>query len=248
MNQQHTAAVIVIGNEILSGRTQDINLPYLGKRFDELGIELVEARVVRDVPEEIIHAVNHLRESCEYVFTTGGIGPTHDDITTECIAQAFGVEVERNPEAVKCLNDKYGDKNVTDARMKMANIPVGATLVDNPVSAAPGYRMENVYVFAGVPQIMQAMFEGISSELIGGDPMLTKTISAHMQESQIATTLTQLQNEHPTISIGSYPFYKNECYGVSVVSRGTDKNELNALDKKLQNMITALGATIIALT
>ncbi len=236
-----TAAVIVIGNEILSGRTQDINLGYLGKRFDELGIQLIEARVVRDVPKEIIHAVNHLRENCDYVFTTGGIGPTHDDITTDCIAEAFGVEVERNPAAVKCLTDWYGEEKVNDARLRMANIPTGATLVDNPVSGAPGYRLENVYVFAGVPKIMQAMFEGIASELVGGDPMLTRTISAHMQESQIAPGLGKLQEEYPNISIGSYPFYRNKRFGVSVVSRGTDEKELEILDQKLRKLIIDLG-------
>lgn len=241
MSQQHTAAVIVIGNEILSGRTKDINLPYLGQRFDELGIQLIEARVVRDVPEEIIQAVNQLRKMCGYVFTTGGIGPTHDDITTECIAEAFGVAVERNTEAVKRLNDHYGEASATDARMKMANIPAGATLVDNPVSIAPGYRMDNVYVFAGVPDIMQAMFEGIASELIGGDPMLTKTISAHMKESQIAAALEVLQNKYPSISIGSYPFYKDQRYGVNVVSRGTDEKVLKELEKKLTDMIEKLG-------
>lgn len=237
-----TAAVIVIGNEILSGRTQDINLSYLGKRFDELGIHLIEARVVRDIPKEIIHAVNYLRENCKYVFTTGGIGPTHDDITTECIAGAFEVEVERNPDAEKYLTDWYGEGKVNDARMKMANIPVGATLVENPVSGAPGYRMENVYVFAGVPKIMQAMFETIAPELIGGEPMLTQTISAHMQESKIAPGLDQLQNEYPEISIGSYPFYRNKRFGVSIVSRGTDQKELDILDQKLRDLMIKLGS------
>ena len=240
-----TAAVIVIGNEILSGRTQDINLPYLGKRFDELGIELIEARVVRDVPKEIIHAVNHLRKNCDYVFTTGGIGPTHDDITTDCIAEAFGVEVERNQQALKCLTDWYGKDKVNDARLKMANIPVGATLIDNPVSGAPGYRIQNVYVFAGVPRIMQAMFEGIASELTGGDPVITKTISAHMQESQIAPALEQLQDEFPDINIGSYPFYRNKRFGVSVVCRGTDEKELQRLDQKLKTLISDLGVELL---
>lgn len=240
-----TAAVIIIGNEILSGRTQDINLSYLGKRFDELGIHLIEARVVRDVPDEIIHAVNHLRGHCQYVFTTGGIGPTHDDITTECVAQAFGVAVERNPSAVKYLSDWYGEDKVNDARLKMANIPAGATLVDNPVSGAPGYRLENVYVFAGVPKIMQAMFEGIAHELIGGDPVLTRTINAHLQESQIAPGLGKLQEDYPGISIGSYPFYRNKRFGVSVVSRGTDEKELEILDQKLRDLVSELGSKLI---
>ena len=236
-----TAAVIVIGNEILSGRTQDINLGYLGKRFDELGIQLIEARVVRDVPKEIIHAVNHLRKNCDYVFTTGGIGPTHDDITTDCIAEAFGVEVERNQAAVKCLTDKYG-KEINDASMRMANIPIGATLVENPVSGAPGYQLENVYVFAGVPNIMQAMFEGVAPELVGGDPVLTRTLSVHLKESQIATGLSKLQEEYPDISIGSYPFYRNRRFGTSVVSRGTDEDQLQILDQKLRDLMSELGS------
>jgi len=239
-----TAAVIIIGNEILSGRTQDINLPYLGKRFDELGVQLIEARVVRDVPEEIIHAVNHLRENYDYVFTTGGIGPTHDDITTACIAEAFGVEVERNPAAVKCLIDKYG-KDINEASIRMADIPVSATLVENPASGAPGFRLENVYVFAGVPKIMQAMFEGITSELVGGDPILTKTISLHLKESQIAPGLGKLQKEFPDISIGSYPFYRNKRFGLSVVTRGTDQKELEKLNQKLMALISDLDAEIL---
>ncbi len=240
-NRANTAAVIIIGNEILSGRTQDINLSYLGKRFDQLGISLVEARIVRDVPEEIIDAVNHLRNEYEYVFTTGGIGPTHDDITTDCIAQAFGVNIEINPEAVKYV--AHGDKpdQISDARMKMAKIPVGATLVDNPVSGAPGYRLENVYVFAGVPNIMQAMFEGMAHELVGGDPVLTKTVSTHMRESQIAEGLEKLQNEYPDINIGSYPFYKEQRFGVNIVTRGTDQKELETLDQKLRDLIIKLG-------
>ncbi|MFK8067824.1 MAG: competence/damage-inducible protein A [Gammaproteobacteria bacterium] len=240
-NSANTAAVIIIGNEILSGRTQDINLSYMGKRFDQLGINLVEARIVRDVPEEIIEAVNHLRNVSKYVFTTGGIGPTHDDITTYCIAQAFGVDVELNPDAVKCVANGDKPEQVSDARMKMARIPVGATLVDNPVSGAPGYRLENVYVFAGVPNIMQAMFEGVAHELIGGDPVITKTVSAHMRESQIAEGLDQLQNEYPDISIGSYPFYKEQRFGVNVVTRGTDENELEELDQKLRDLIAELS-------
>ncbi len=239
-----TAAVIVIGNEILSGRTQDINLGYLGKRFDELGIQLIEARVVRDVPKEIIHAVNHLRKNCDYVFTTGGIGPTHDDITTDCIAEAFGVAVERNPDAEKCLFDRYG-KEINEASMRMANIPAGASLVENPVSGAPGYRLENVYVFAGVPKIMQGMFESVAPELVGGDPMLTKTISLHMKESEIATGLSKLQDEFPNISIGSYPFYKNKRFGVSIVSRGTDEDQLGMLDQKLRDLISELGSDLL---
>lgn len=238
-----TAAVIIIGNEILSGRTQDINLAYLGKRFDELGLALIEARIVRDMPDEIIHAVNHLRGQCQYVFTTGGIGPTHDDITTDCVAAAFEVEVERNPAAEKCLIDWYGHDKINDARLKMANIPAGAALIDNPVSGAPGYRIDNVYVFAGVPKIMQAMFEGIAHELIGGEPVLTRTVSAHLQESQIAPRLMILQNDYPDISIGSYPFYRNRRFGVSVVSRGTDEQALQRLNQKIRMLVTDLGGT-----
>ncbi len=237
-----TAAVLLIGNEILSGRTQDANLPYLGRRFDELGITLVEARVVRDVCEEIIQAVNTLRKHYDYVFTTGGIGPTHDDITTECVAQAFGVEVERNPDAVQRLIMAYGEEGLNEARLKMANIPKGAYLIENPVTGAPGFRLGNVFVLAGVPRIMQGMFEGLVPELKGGKPILTLSLSAFTQESRIAQALDALQNEHPAVSVGSYPSRKDQRSVVTVVLRGTDRNELNQMKQRVKAIFTAAGA------
>lgn len=236
-----TAAIMLIGNEILSGRTQDKNLPYLGKRFDELGITLVEVRIVRDEPAEIIQTVNTLRPLYDYIFTTGGIGPTHDDITTACIAQAFNLEVTRHPVAEQILLDWYGESDVNDARMKMADIPTGADLIDNPVSGAPGFRLENVFVLAGVPPIMQGMFEGITHMLTGGEPVLTRSLSAHMRESQIAAQLSTFQDAHPNVSIGSYPFQRQGRYGVNVVCRGTDEAELDNLLNQISQWIETEG-------
>ncbi|MBT6884171.1 MAG: competence/damage-inducible protein A, partial [Rhodospirillaceae bacterium] len=165
-----TAALIIIGNEILSGRTQDANLAFLGEQLNELGVRLREVRVIPDVEDTIIETVNTLRQAFDYVFTTGGIGPTHDDITSAAIAKAFGTELARHPEAEALLLGHYKPEDVTPARMKMADIPVGATLLDNPVSKAPGFRLENVHVLPGVPRIMQAMFKLFSHELVGGEP------------------------------------------------------------------------------
>ncbi|HSK39399.1 MAG TPA: competence/damage-inducible protein A, partial [Arenibaculum sp.] len=189
-----TAAVIVIGNEILSGRTQDANLGYMARRLTELGIRLREARVIADDPDEIVAAVNALRSRYDHVFTTGGIGPTHDDITSGCVAKAFGVELERNAEAVRRLEAHYGDPSMLNAaRLRMAEIPVGATLIDNPVSAAPGFRIGNVHVLAGVPSIMRAMFDGIAPGLRGGPPIHARTVSCALAEGTLAEGLGALQ-------------------------------------------------------
>ncbi|HUI17833.1 MAG TPA: competence/damage-inducible protein A, partial [Alphaproteobacteria bacterium] len=167
-----TAAVLVIGNEILSGRTKDANLPYLAVELNKLGVRLMEARVVPDIEERIIAALNALRGAYDYVFTTGGIGPTHDDITAECVAKAFGVPLRRHPEAVKVLASRFKNPaDLNEARLRMANVPEGGVLINNPVSGAPGFQIGNVFVMAGVPAIMQAMFQGLGHRLVGGVPM-----------------------------------------------------------------------------
>ncbi len=236
------AAVLVIGNEILSGRTRDVNLAYLAGELTRLGIRLREARVVADVPDDIVEAVNACRARRDYVFTTGGIGPTHDDITAECIARAFGVPLIRNAEAVTRLERHYEPGKLNESRLRMANTPEGAVLIDNPVSAAPGFQIGNVFVLAGVPSIMQAMFEGLKHRLVGGAPVLSRTVSAHVGEGTIAEGLGALQQRHADLEIGSYPYYRQGRYGASFVLRGTEPARIEAAAEELRALIRALGA------
>ncbi len=236
-----TACVLVIGNEILSGRTQDTNLQFLGRRLNDLGIRLREARVIPDIPEVIVDVVNECRAKFDYVFTTGGIGPTHDDITSGSIAAAFGVKLHRHPEAIALLAPYYGPGEFTEARMRMATVPEGAELIHNPVSAAPGFRMENVFVMAGIPSIMQAMFETLTHLLIGGEPVLSRSIRVVVGESVIAPGLSELQNRYPDIDIGSYPAVRRRQFGVSVVLRGTDAGVLEGALAELKEMLRELG-------
>lgn len=223
-----TAAVIVIGNEILSGRTQDTNLAYLAKELGELGIRVREARVVPDDEVEVVAAVNAARARYTYVFTTGGIGPTHDDITAACVAKAFGLPLERHPEAERRLLAYYPPEKVNEARMKMAETPRGATLIDNPVSVAPGFRVENVHVLPGVPSIMRAMFEGLRGSLRGGAPVLSRTVTAYCPEGEVAAPLAAIQARHPDVEIGSYPFMRQDRFGTSLVLRSADRDGLDA--------------------
>ena len=192
-----TAALLIIGNEILSGRTKDANLPFLAEKLNGIGVRLREARVVPDIEAEIIDAVNALRARYDYVFTTGGIGPTHDDITSECIAKAFGVALERHPDAVRRLQEHYQTDQINEARLRMANVPAGGILVDNPVSKAPGYQIGNVFVLAGVPMIMQGMVDNLLPRLKGGAPMLSRTVSCALAEGTLAEGLEAVQNRYP---------------------------------------------------
>ena len=238
-----TAAVLVIGNEILSGRTRDANINYLAIGLTEIGIRLLEVRVVPDVPARIIEAVNALRAGYDHVFTTGGIGPTHDDITAACIAEAFGVKLLRNERAVELLTRHYGGpEHLTEARLRMAHAPAGATLIDNPVSAAPGFQIGNVYVLAGVPRICQAMFDGLKGRLVGGDKIYSVTVSAHVGEGIIAKDLGLLQDRYADLDIGSYPFFRQGRYGASFVLRGTSRDRLGAAAEELRVIIRNLGA------
>ncbi|GAB2176018.1 competence/damage-inducible protein A [Dongia sp. agr-C8] len=237
-----TAAILVIGNEILSGRTKDANLHYLATGLTAIGIRLMEARVVPDVAARIIEAVNALRGAYDYVFTTGGIGPTHDDITSETVAEAFGVKLIKHPKAVELLTQHYGEANLTEARLRMAHVPEGASLIDNPVSTAPGFRIGNVYVLAGVPAICQAMFDGLKGGLTRGDPVHSKTVSAHVGEGVIARDLGALQQRYPSLDIGSYPFFRQGKFGASFVIRGTDEEKIGQAAAELRSIIRALNA------
>jgi len=231
------ACLIIIGNEILSGRTQDKNLAWLAKELNETGIRIGEVRVIPDITETIVGTVNECRAKFDYVFTTGGIGPTHDDITSDAIAKAFGVKLERNKEAEALLQRHYGKEKLNAARLKMADLPAGASLILNPVSAAPGFRMENVFVMAGVPSIMQAMFAGLRHELKGGAKMLSKTLSAFITEGVIAERLTAIQEQCPDVEIGSYPFMRQHRLGTSLVARSTDAAALDAAYARMKDML-----------
>jgi molybdenum cofactor synthesis domain-containing protein len=237
-----TAAVLVIGNEILSGRTKDANLNYLAAELTSIGVRLLEARVVADAPAAIIKAVNELRTAYDYVFTTGGIGPTHDDITSECVARAFGVKLVKDPRAVRLLTNHYGEANLTEARLRMAHVPEGATLIDNPVSTAPGFQIGNVFVLAGVPAICRAMFDGLKGRLKTGDKVLSVTISGNIGEGVIAKGLGQLQDRYQALDIGSYPFFRQGRFGASFVLRGTDAAMLKSAAEELRALIRTLGA------
>ena len=232
MTDSPTAAVLVIGNEILSGKTQDTNVAFLGKSLAALGISLREARVCRDEPQVIAGIVNTLRTSHTYVFTTGGIGPTHDDLTAESIALAFGVPLVLDEDAKSRL--EYGGRELNAARLKMAMIPEGASLIDNPISHAPGFRIENVFVLAGIPSVARAMFESIAHELGRGAPILSETIDLYMRESDLAAPLDDIARKHPDVEIGSYPFRRDEGYGAAIVVRGTDQATIDTVIEQVR--------------
>ena len=241
-----TACILIIGNEILSGRTKDVNLGYLAERLTALGIDVAEARVIADDADIIADTVNACRAAHDYVFTTGGIGPTHDDITADSVAQAFGVKNVLNPTAVALLTSAYKDERaLNEARLRMAHAPEGAILIDNPVSKAPGFQIGNVFVMAGVPRIMQAMFEGIVDRLIGGPPMLSRTLSVYLAEGDMATPLSQLQDRYDDVEMGSYPFYRARKFGCSIVLRSRDQAHLDAAASALDAIMRGFGGAPI---
>lgn len=234
-----TAAILVIGNEILCGRTKDVNLHFLANELDNLGILVRQARVVADVEEDIVEAVNALRHKYDYVFTTGGIGPTHDDITAQSIAKAFQREFTLNKQAFDVLQNYYGE-NFTPVRQRMAYMPVGAELLNNPESTAPGFKVDNVYVMAGFPSIMREMFKLIAPSLQSSEPMFYYNVTAQVGESAIAVALEDAQNTYPEIEFGSYPFYENNKVGVTIVLRAHTQdmanNGLESVKKIFENL------------
>ncbi|MEZ5860544.1 MAG: molybdopterin-binding protein [Geminicoccaceae bacterium] len=236
-----TAGLLIIGNEILSGRTVDANLPYLATFLGGIGIRLVEARVIPDIEREIVDAVNAMRVKVDYLFTTGGIGPTHDDITARCIAKAFGLGFGRHPEAERRLRAFYPPEKLTEARLKMAETPAGATLIDNPVSVAPGFIVENVHVLAGVPKIMQAMLDILQPRLVGGALVQSRTLVVFKGEGDMAAALGAIQDRYPAIDIGSYPFFRMDKPGTSIVFRGDDVPAIDAAFAELEAYCRASG-------
>ncbi|NBX02725.1 MAG: competence/damage-inducible protein A [Alphaproteobacteria bacterium] len=239
------ACLLIIGNEILSGRTQDKNLAWIAAQLNETGIKLAEVRVIPDVEATVVGALNECRKNFNYVFTTGGIGPTHDDITSACVAKAFGVAIERNAEAEALLEKHYTREQLNEARLKMAEIPVGASLIYNPVSAAPGFRIENVFVMAGVPRIMQAMFDGIKNELKGGEKTHSRTVAAYVTEGVIAAELTAIAEHFANVDIGSYPFIRNQRLGTTLIARSTDTAALDLAQAELKKMLLSFTDEVV---
>ncbi|MBI3678110.1 MAG: competence/damage-inducible protein A [Proteobacteria bacterium] len=243
MSENPTAAVLVIGDEILSGRTQDTNTNYIAKFLAALGIDLKEARTVSDVESEIAAAVNALRARYTYVFTTGGIGPTHDDITADAIAAAFGVDIDYHPEALELLGARYKPGEFNEMRKRMARVPLGGTLVKNSVSTAPGFQIENVFVMAGVPMIMRAMLEELAPRLSRGVQVQSVTISTRLPEGRIAAALAQIQKDHQSVAIGSYPFYREDGFGTQLVVRGSNSAAVEAAAQAIEAAVLAEGGT-----
>ncbi len=238
-----TAAVLIIGNEILSGRTQDANLNFIAQGLAAQGIVLQEARVIPDIPGVIVATVNELRARHDYLFTTGGIGPTHDDITSECVARAFGLPLTVHPDAHRQFLSYYKPGELNEARMRMAMTPEGATLIVNPISRAPGFRIENVFVMAGIPSVMQAMFDGVKGGLKGGPPVLSRTVECGVPEGLLAKGLGEIQDRHAELDIGSYPFTRRGAFGVALVVRGREPERLERAAAEISDLIRALGGT-----
>jgi molybdenum cofactor synthesis domain-containing protein len=236
--------MLTIGDEILSGRTRDANMPHLALKLGEKGITLAEARVVPDVAEEISGAVNALRARYDHVFTSGGIGPTHDDITADCVAAAFGVGIDVREDARAILATNYAnpDVDLNPARLRMARIPDGATLIDNPVSKAPGFSIGNVHVMAGVPAVFEAMVASLLPTLVGGAPLLSETVRVMRPEGVLAGPLGTLAAEHPEVSIGCYPFSRDGVFGANLVVRSTDAPALARVAEALRALKAAIEA------
>ena len=237
-----TACLVVVGNEILSGRTSDRNINYVAKRCAELGINLKEVRIIPDQAAEIVWTVNDVRARYDHVFTTGGIGPTHDDITSECVAAAFGVPWEPHAEAWGRLERAYRPGEFNAARQRMATMPRGAALIDNPISTAPGFTIGNVHVLAGVPSIMRAMFENVAPLLRAGPPIKMRAVHVtNIGEGVLAAGLGEIQNRYPDVEIGSYPFYRASGNGVAVVAKGTNESRIEAAIMDTSQLMMGLG-------
>jgi molybdenum cofactor synthesis domain-containing protein len=238
-----TAAVLVIGDEILSGRTKDRNIGYIAEYLTNIGVEMREARVVPDIEEEIVAALNALRGRYTYVFTTGGIGPTHDDITADAVAKAFGVGIDEDPRALAMMMERYQPADLTPARRRMARIPLGADLVVNPISKAPGFRIGNVYVMAGVPNIMQAMFDTVAGELETGVKILSETVEAGgIPEGRYGTALAEIAAAHPRVTIGSYPSFADGKFRNQIVIRAKEAAAIVGAREAVEAMLAEMRA------
>ena len=244
-NKKVKASILIIGNEILSGRTQDTNTTTIALWLNSIGVIVQEVRVIPDIEETIIDTVNHLRKVNDYVFTTGGIGPTHDDITAQSISKAFNLNYEIHKEAFKVLEAYYKPGEFNEGRQKMVWMPKNANLVLNPTSGAPGFNVENVFCLPGVPSILKSMLGGLKNEIVGGKPIISHTISIRTVESEIADSLTLVQNNNQEVEIGSYPFFQAGKLGVSIVIRSEDQSKINNCNSQILEFVNKKKIEIV---
>ena len=244
-NTKVNAAILIIGNEILSGRTQDTNTSTLATWLNSIGVTVGEVRVIPDIEKTIIETVNLLRNNYDYVFTTGGIGPTHDDITAESISKAFGLKYEIHQEAFKILEAYYKKGEFNEGRQKMVWMPQNANLILNPTSGAPGFNIENVFCLPGVPSILKSMLGGLKNRIVGGEPILSKTISLRTVESEIAKSLTEVQENNQDVEIGSYPFFQAGKLGVSIVIRSEDQSKIDSCNSQILRFVNEKNIEIV---
>jgi len=242
---QVKAAVIIIGNEILSGRTQDANTSTLALWLNSLGVKIQEVRVIPDIEEVIVKTISKVRKKYKYVFTTGGIGPTHDDITARSVSKAFNVKYDIHPQAFEILESYYKPGEFNKGRQQMARMPINARLILNPTSGAPGFAIENVFCLPGVPSILKSMLGGLKNEIIGGNPILSKTINLSTVESEIAESLTKVQKNNKDVDIGSYPFFKAGRVGVSIVIRSEDQSKIDICNSQILEYVKQKNIKII---
>ena len=244
-NTKFNAAILIIGNEILSGRTQDTNTSTIAQWLNSIGVKVNEVRVIPDIENKIIETVNHLRKVNNYVFTTGGIGPTHDDITAQSISKAFNLEYEIHKEAFKILESYYKVGEFNEGRQKMVWMPRNANLILNPTSGAPGFNIENVFCLPGVPSILKSMLGGLKNKIVGGDPILSHTISLKTVESEIANSLTNVQDNNKDVEIGSYPFFQAGKLGVSIVIRSEDQSKIDNCNSQILKFVNEKNIEVV---
>ena len=244
-NTKVNAAILIIGNEILSGRTQDTNTTTLAKWLNSIGVVVNEVRVIQDVEKIIVDTLNVLRKTNNYVFTTGGIGPTHDDITAQSVAKAFGKKYEIHKEAFKILNAYYKPGEFNEGRQKMVWMPQNADLILNPTSGAPGFSVDNVFCLPGVPSILKSMLGGLKNKIVGGKPILSHTINLRTVESEIANSLTKVQDQNEDVEIGSYPFFHAGKLGVSIVIRSEDQSKIDLCNSQILKFVRVKKIEIV---
>jgi molybdenum cofactor synthesis domain-containing protein len=244
-NIKVNAAILIIGNEILSGRTQDTNTSTIALWLNSIGVKVVEVRVIPDIEKTIIDTLNQLRKVNDYVFTTGGIGPTHDDITAKSISKAFSIDYEIHKEAFKILEAYYKPGEFNEGRQKMVWMPKDAKLILNPTSGAPGFNVKNVFCLPGVPSILKSMLGGLKNEIVGGQPILSHTISLRTVESEIAESLTNVQNKNKDIEIGSYPFFQAGKLGVSIVLRSENQSKIDVCNSQIIDFVNEKKIEIV---
>ena len=245
MSKKTNAAILIIGNEILSGRTQDINTSTLALWLNSIGVKVQEVKVIPDIEETIVNSVNQLRKIYDYVFTTGGIGPTHDDITAQSVAKAFNLDYEMHKEGYKILEKHYKPGEFNEGRQRMIWMPKDAKLILNPTSGAPGFNVENVFCLPGVPSILKSMLGGLKNDIIGGDPILSHTINLRTVESEIANSLTKVQDNNKDVEIGSYPFFRAGKLGVAIVIRSEEQSKIDICNSQILYFVNQKNIQII---